>query len=212
MTGVNAQTSHKPDQSKAMVGTTLPPIIGKRTNTTLAGQSGNAATSIQPVSADSSSTKPNVINQETLYWYDGARKRMLTIDTATLADFGDVTARKAAPQLLDTTKLAGKSTDQAGVSPMFLDAGSGRTAGALPGGVLVRTKNPVTQDNIDALAAAFDATVSRAIGSAKGDASHDFWLLEAPSGTATLELANRIHESGQVKSAAPNWWKPRTLK
>lgn len=32
------------------------------------------------------------------------------------------------------------------------------------------------------------------------------WLLETPSGKKSIEIANKIHESGEVESATPNFW------
>jgi len=156
-----------------------------------------------------------------LYWYDGQRKRMLSIDADTVADFGTGAQSPAAqPRMIKqaTTELvkelANPKQAQPGLSPMFDDAASGRAAGALPGGVMVRTLRPLDQESVAGLAGAFGSSVVRAIGAQTagvGD-THDFWLFDAPAGLPALELANRIHESGQVKSAAPNWWKPRQLK
>ena len=38
------------------------------------------------------------------------------------------------------------------------------------------------------------------------------WLVESPVGIASLDLANRLHESGRYDFAQPNWWKPRVTK
>lgn len=157
----------------------------------------------------------------TLYWYDGDRKRMLSLDSDTLADFGSNPKEPATePRMIDQTTTSqtkaqsGVNESTIGVSPMFKDASSGQYAGALPGGVMVRTLRPMNIDTVMGIARAFGSSVLRPIGSPTGAANgaHDFWLFEAAAGIATLELANRIHESGQVSSAAPNWWKPRQRK
>ncbi len=38
------------------------------------------------------------------------------------------------------------------------------------------------------------------------------WLLESPVGIASLELANRLADTGQFEFVQPNWWQPRTTK
>jgi len=166
-------------------------------------------------------TAEKTAENPSLYWYDGKRKRMLSVDSDTLADFGNNPQRPAAkPKIIDQTAAsltkaqAGSDQVNKGVSPMFKDASSGQYAGALPGGVMVRTLRPMNIESVMGIARAFGSSVLRPIGSPTGaaDSAHDFWLFEAGAGLAALELANRIHESGQVSSAAPNWWKPRQRK
>lgn len=180
-----------------------------------------ARLSSQPPANSTTGTTEKAAGKSSLYWYDGKRKRMLSLDSDTLADFGSNPQRPAAkPKMIDQTAAsiskARLSTDQenTGVSPMFKDAASGQYAGALPGGVMVRTLRPMNIDTVMGIARAFGSSVLRPIGSPPGtaDSAHDFWLFEADAGLAALELANRIHESGQVSSAAPNWWKPRQRK
>ncbi len=145
------------------------------------------------------------------YWYDGSRKRLLTIDPAQVADFGNGALAGAAPEITAAGTLATKAKPEQHVSPLLRDASTGKLAGALPGGVLVRLNRAVDQQQADALAAAFGAHVDHPVG-APESGGYLLWLFTAPAGLASLELANRIHESGQVHSAAPNWWKPRALK
>ncbi len=38
------------------------------------------------------------------------------------------------------------------------------------------------------------------------------WLVATPAGLASLDLANRLHESGDFESASPNWWQFRARK
>ncbi|MFK7964431.1 MAG: hypothetical protein AB8C46_10760 [Burkholderiaceae bacterium] len=161
-----------------------------------------------------------------LYWYDGPHKRMLSVDPNRLADFGNSDQGSAAqPKMIDqAAALTGKdqsasamgnadATTREGVSPVFQDASSGQDAGALPGGVMVRTLRPLDAASANAMARAFGSSTVRPIGSPMSqDGLHDFWLFETPAGLPALELANRLHESGQVDSAAPNWWKTRQLK
>ncbi len=152
-----------------------------------------------------------------LYWYDGKRKRALVTEADTIADFGTADKRKAQPELRSTPALGSKAaqTEQAeGTSPLFVDAASGRIAGALPGGVLVHMPRAIDIEAAAALAQQFDTQVQGPVG-APSDATnsqYELWLFNADAGMASLELANRLHESGAVQAAAPNWWKPRTLK
>ena len=177
--------------------------------------------------ADSTSTEAaKNTASASLYWYDGPHKRMLDVDPRRLADFGNNDQGSAAqPKLIEQTatltgkdqpaNVAGKvgTVTREGVSPVFKDASSGQDAGALPGGVMVRTLRPVDAASANAMARAFGSGNVRPIGSPTNqDGLHDFWLFETPAGLPALELANRLHESGQVDSAAPNWWKIRQLK
>lgn len=199
-----------------------PPMLSKEdpVNSSNSGSSQSPTSSPSDASGSTGSSEKTAENPS-LYWYDGKRKRMLSLDADTLADFGSNPLRPAAkPKLIDQTAAtltkSQAPTDQAnaGVSPMFKDASSGQYAGALPGGVMVRTLRPMNIDTVMGIARAFGSSVLRPIGSPAGtaDGAHDFWLFEAGAGLAALELANRIHESGQVSSAAPNWWKPRQRK
>ena len=38
------------------------------------------------------------------------------------------------------------------------------------------------------------------------------WLVGSEPGLPSLDLANRLYESGDFAVAAPNWWQPRALK
>lgn len=83
------------------------------------------------------------------------------------------------------------------------EAGSPR---ALPGGVIVRVHESDRRNAYDVLVDAGLHPV-RAI-----DPEQRSWLVESPAGLESLELANRLHESGRFESASPNWWRPRALK
>lgn len=173
-------------------------------------RSGKAGENSPSPSPESARKAGNETSAQT-YWYDGSRKQLLRIDPAEVADFGNRESAGAVPTITAADKLASKSQDAEHVSPLLRDARTGKLAGALPGGVLVRFNRAVNEQQAGAIAAAFGSQIEHPVG-APDAAGHTLWLFSAPAGLASLELANRIHESGQVRSAAPNWWKPRALK
>ncbi|MGH1357311.1 MAG: hypothetical protein ACRBC3_00970 [Burkholderiaceae bacterium] len=182
------------------------PVLSKPARTTDSG-----AVSGQQLGGNGGAGKLPTSGQNATYWYDGTRKRMLTIDHSSIADFGSVMNPKSAPEITRADLLSSKISSDHQTSPMLRSAESGQLTGALAGGVLVRLTRPMAMEDAEAVANAFGAQVRRPLGSPVA-AGHDLWLFDSPAGLESLELANRIHESGQVKSAAPNWWKPRTLK
>lgn len=154
------------------------------------------------------------------YYYDGGQKRALLLDDTLVAAFGTVPAAvKSALPGAQATKIHGGATiyrAQAGsyktvlgvapgaaVSPVFHEGGSsaGRLM-ALPGGVLVNFRSNWTEQQVNDWAAAKGVAIDKklAIG-------QNWYMLKSASGQASLDLANQIHQSGEVVSASPNWWK-----
>jgi hypothetical protein len=133
-------------------------------------------------------------------WHDGAASRALRLEPRLEADFSP-RAGKAAGVLRPVTVTV-KSADPL-VSPVFRDD-TGRLR-ALPGGVLVVLRAPLAEADARALIARSGATPARAL-------SPTLWIVEAPVGLGSLELANRLHAGGAFASAQPNWWIERTLK
>ncbi len=149
------------------------------------------------------------------YWYDGTTRRPLYLDDSQRAEFGDGTATKSAvlksggvpakaagsgPQAKDTT------TGLQRVSPVFRDQPGGAER-ALPGGIIVTLRQAMPADQARTLLEAQGLQPVRPIG----DGS-TMWLVAADPGLPSLELANRLHESGVFQSAAPNWWQHRARK
>jgi len=135
-----------------------------------------------------------------LWWHDGGVRRPLTVDAALEADFTPRTGKDAA--VLRPAGLTGKSA-AAGVSPVLrVDAGRAR---ALPGGVLVVLRAPLDEASARLALVHAGAVPVRAL-------TDTLWLVEGPTGLGSLELANRLHDSGRFASAQPNWWVQRTLK
>lgn len=144
----------------------------------------------------------------THHWYDGQRRRDLVVDERLRVDFdGDE------PVLAERATPSGKAFDAAtggeapAGSPVFRDADSPAVKRALPGGAILTTRNPVDAESLGRMLAAYGVSVSRAL-----DESGTRWLVETPPGIAGLELANRLHESGDFATVSPNWWRERALK
>ncbi len=154
------------------------------------------------------------------YYFDGGQRRALLLDDTLVAAFGAMPAAvKSALSGAQTVKSNGGATiyrAQAGsyktalgaasgaaVSPVFHEGGSaaGRLM-ALPGGVLVNFKADWTTQKVNDWAAAKGLAVDSklAIG-------QNWYLIKSAPGQASLDLANQIHQSGEVVSASPNWWK-----
>lgn len=161
----------------------------------------NVAPPHRPVVAKSPA--PGAQSPADAYWYDGTTRRELRIERARVADFAD--ARGGAPRgrpVLrapapdDTTRPGAK------LSPVFTAAGGPRTAPrALPGGIVVTLHAPGTAEQANQALAPFGLRVARPV-----DASGLRWVVPTEAGVAALEKANRLHESGAVAAAAPDWW------
>jgi len=143
-----------------------------------------------------------------VYWYDGTERKALQTDPAWIADFS---APSTTPGMKPRSPLKrfiggekGLESLPAGASPVFRDENG--TPRALPGGVIVRLRE---SDRSDARARleTMGLVPVRPI-----DPDGHGWLVESAAGLPSLELANRLHESGQLESASPNWWRPRALK
>ena len=137
------------------------------------------------------------------YWYDGEVRRPLWSDETVVADFSAARGEKSKVLRPAAIAKSGEST-----SPVFRDGpGEKSRTRALPGGVIVTLKTGPGEDRRDALFARHGLQPVREIGSGSG-----MWLVASPPGVASLDLANRLYESGDFKAAAPNWWQPRALK
>jgi hypothetical protein len=157
------------------------------------------------------------------YYYDGAQKLPIQLRTDLAADFSRPSAQATsanAQAVAATSTVAGdslvriyrvpsvvvRSADAAGAttgaSPVYAqgDSGRGRLM-ALPGGVMVKFKPDWTRARIDAWLAERGAKVGRALGM-----QGNWFLVDTAPGSASLELANSMFESGEVLSASPNWW------
>lgn len=169
------------------------------------------------------------------YWYDGEHRRELARDPSTVADFRnaagqpvtsgdtDSSANPLGKEAVSRTPLRSKSAIEElpdgglpeGVSPVLREAFAPESqVQALPGGVVVTLKQAPAGSSLGEREAQARSKLTaagleplRAI-----DPFQRVWLVASSAGLASLELANRIHESGAFESAAPNWWRPRATK
>jgi hypothetical protein len=147
---------------------------------------------------------PVLSQTENHYWYDGQVKRKLALDSSRVAHFDQKnTARPNA--VLKSSSVTGpvKKNALQAQSEVFVHGNSTR---ALPGGVLVSLKEPLSDDAARVLLSAAGLNPVRVVTANK------VWLVQSEPGIASLELANRIHEAGRFEAAQPNWWMPVTLK
>jgi hypothetical protein len=75
---------------------------------------------------------------------------------------------------------------------------------ALPGGIIVKPKSGDT--SVEAKLKAKGYEIERSIGDSGA------LLVKSPEGMSSLELANKLHESGDFESVSPNWWRERRKK
>ena len=163
-----------------------------------------------PSSKPAPATEKALPQSQALHWYDGGQRRALAIDPEWIADF-DPAARGQgrSPMRKATAAEKEKGPDPAApfASPVFRDPASpGAAPRALPGGVIV-TVREADAARARELLASKGLKALRPVGSAG-----TVWVVEAPAGMPSLELANRLQESGDFAGAAPNWWRPRALK
>ncbi|NLD69950.1 MAG: hypothetical protein GX644_14195 [Limnobacter sp.] len=176
-----------------------------------AGPASPAATSSAVTKAES--TSADAPADSALYWYDGGRRQALRVDGEQLADF-----RRSAKDSLRPAGDVEKSPSGSlpdGVSPVLRNAGAAAgDARALPGGVIVTLQAaPAGGDAAARESTARELLQGRGLTPVRAlDAMQRIWLLESPPGLPSLELANRLHESGGFESAEPNWWRPRARK
>lgn len=120
-----------------------------------------------------------------LYYYNGTSRQVITpVDTpSTIA-----TRSAVAP---------------AAVTPLFRegDSPAGRLMG-LPGGIIVQFHPHWSVTQIAQWLTAHGLPLGERL------AIQGHWYsIPTPAGMIALETANQLHESGDVISAAPNWWK-----
>jgi hypothetical protein len=141
------------------------------------------------------------------YWYDGGERRLLWAESGLLADFSAAPGTKQSviqPALGDKTAAP---TGSAALTVYRDQPEAGGRPRALPGGVLVGFRPRTTAAEREALLSRHGLRLIRPLGDRA-----DWVLVASPPGDASLELANRLHESGDFASASPNWWQPRQLK
>ena len=147
-------------------------------------------------------------------WYDGGKPRQLQLDSTVTAEFGDRAEAGGEPVLRGNGVRIWRQQDQAATraaaggaaSPVFRDSEGGAIR-ALPGNVIVRLDQSWNAQQVaDWLKENRLSEVRRLpIGG-------NVLVLSSPPGLASLELANRLQQSGQVVSAQPEWWEQRSTR
>jgi hypothetical protein len=94
-----------------------------------------------------------------------------------------------------------KASAAVGTSPVFYEnaGGQGRRR-ALPGNVIAEFDVGLDRAAVERWAESAGLKLLRKLNFG------NFYVIESPSGLASLELANRLQASGEVKSAQPDWW------
>jgi hypothetical protein len=134
------------------------------------------------------------------YWYDGQTKRSLDVDTDHIIQF------KPNEKAVLVKQVTGLSTEKSVLNPNSQVFKDGATRRALPGGVIVTFAGSLSDDQ------AISQLKSKGLEPLRRIGSSESWLVASPSGLASLEMANQLHESKAFAAAQPNWWSERTKK
>jgi len=169
------------------------------------------------------------------YYYDGDQKIPLTREPGLLAefdpkdDYSDVVSALpdakpvlvtqhviiyAVPQTAQNLKSMTRLLDRSfNVSPVYHDGDSlSGPVLALPGGAIVDFKDEWDSSQVRQWAAANGYEIQELVD-LPGAQQHDLYaVIKTFAGQDSLETSNRIHESGAVVSASPNWWENNTGK
>jgi hypothetical protein len=133
-----------------------------------------------------------------LYYYDGNVKRALVVDTQ---QWANVKSGKSVDlQAMPANEKSGKSFSG---SPVFRLGETGAPM-ALPGGIIVKPKSGDMGAEAKLKSKGYE--IERSIGDSGA------LLVKSPEGMSSLELANKLHESGDFESVSPNWWRERRKK
>jgi hypothetical protein len=163
-------------------------------------------------------------------WYDGDQPRQVWLDEELIAEFGaggkTDTMRSVSPQAQEVP------TDQRGVRLWRVPAGSARALAQLRSAEAGKY-SPVLRDGTDAQARmrALPGNVIVHLNPSWSEAQVSAWLeqkglepvrklsfgtnvylLRSAPGLESLELANRLYESGEVVAAIPEWWQEVTTR
>ncbi len=195
-------------------------IVGLSTpHISLAMSSATKATANDPAKSE---TKAK-LQQYT--WYDGNQKRSVWLNPELLAEFRSTTPATNQSNTEPSSKKANttptfirflavkssatalKSTDQH-LSPVFHTTASlSGTKKALPGNVIVQMKPDWTIDQIHTWFQQQNVTVIQPLTFAP-----NAFLIQSNAGLESLNLANRLYETGDVVLASPNWWQERAKR
>lgn len=113
--------------------------------------------------------------------------------------YDGATRRPLAPDASATTKDTGSAA-------FVLRDAQGRPR-TLPGGIIVTLRGEPSEGEARTALVARGLQPVRPVG-----AGHRTWLVASGPGLSSLELANRLHESGAFESVQPNWREERVRK
>lgn len=150
------------------------------------------------------------ITSKPYIWYDGGKPRQIWLDNSLVADLGkrgaanaSAAASKESVRILNRAeKLGQEALQNSTTAEVFRDSPNGPVR-TLPGNVIVRLDAGWTREQVDAW------LVSNALPQGRRlSANSNLYVIPSPPGLASLELANRLQESGGVVWAQPDWWQP----
>jgi len=167
--------------------------------------------------------------QQPYVWYDGDQKRTVWLNPRLVAEFGSNSKSQSALKMAYSSaeeiparhgsirlwRLANTVAAKAAIrnlksspanstySPVLHDgpSSSGRMR-ALPGNIIVHLDPSWGQDLIDGWLSQNKLEVVK-----KLNIGPNIFVIETAPGLAALELANRLHDAGEVVAAYPDWWK-----
>lgn len=161
---------------------------------------------------------------QAVHYFDGAVQRTITPeprwealitpaaapDAAQAREAGSSAHRPAQVTLRPAGAGSARAIDPPGSvrSPTWREGTSpaGRLM-ALPGGVIVQLPAGWSDADVRAWTESRQLQIAQRL-----ELPGRWYLVASPPGTASLELANRLHLSGEVLSASPNWWKHTTQR
>lgn len=149
---------------------------------------------------------------ESYTWYEGGKPKRVWLDKSLVAEFGNRTETGSTPAVKangvriwrQDDAAAARAARQGKVSPVLRDTRGGPMR-ALPGNVIVQLNPNWDNREVSAWLSANGLTEVSRLPIGKNAI-----VVSSPPGLASLELANRLQESGSVVSAQPNWWEEKT--
>lgn len=147
----------------------------------------------------------------THYWYEGDTRRPIAVDPDLIGEV-QLNANRAARssrgvthapiKIIKRSILQARTSDVVPTTPVFRDSRSKLASmRALPGHVIVHFPQDWSSEKI----LDWSRQQRIAIGERLNVGANTYLIL-AGAGLSSLELANRLYETGDVVAAYPNWW------
>jgi hypothetical protein len=143
-------------------------------------------------------------------WYDGGKPKRVWMDSSVVAEFGKRAESASEPAARfngvriwrQEGQAASRALATGDASPVLRDSPGGPIR-ALPGNIIVGLDPAWTGPQISSWLSAHGLTELRRLS-----IGTNVLVIASPPGLPSLELANRLQESGTVVFAQPNWWTP----